>query len=364
MNFDLTDEQYQMRDQVRRVLEGSYDANALAKGATAAAEVARRLAPDLNNLGLPLILTPEAQGGMGMGLVTLCALAEEFGRQAAPTSVLNNALGAWTVATFGDQEQRAKWLEPLLAGEAQAAFAFSEGVGCGEPETWQVSRSDAVGRKLWVERGSDAALLIVGLRDGVGLLDASGASFEPDPREPMDVTRPVVDVTFNPSDCSLIGDAAASAKLFDALLVLAAADAAGAGGRALEMTVDYAKIRSQFGRLIGTFQGLKHQLANMAVDIEPARFLCWFAAHCWDSDPANASRAAALAKAHAGDVGVKTARASVEAHGGIGYTWEYPLHIFLKRAMHDRISLASSAALRERVARIDGISPALVQAAG
>src|SRR3546814_1692061 len=97
------------------------------------------------------------------------------------------------------------------------------------------------------------------------------------------------------------------------------------------MSVEYAKTRVQFGRPIGAFQAIKHALADMAVDMDPVRYLCWFAAHAWDTPAPEAPWSAALAKAHATDMAVKTARAAVEAHGGIGYTWEYPLHLLLDR---------------------------------
>src|SRR5690606_31711344 len=115
-----------------------------------------------------------------------------------------------------------------------------------------------------------------------------------------------------------------------------------------------AKTRKQFDKLIGSFQGLKYQIANAATEHEPCRNLFWYAAHCFDAIPADSERFAALAKAHVTDVAVRVARMAVEAHGGIGFTWEYPLHYFLKRAMFDRSYLGLPAAHRERAARLAG----------
>jgi alkylation response protein AidB-like acyl-CoA dehydrogenase len=150
----------------------------------------------------------------------------------------------------------------------------------------------------------------------------------------------------------LLGSASLGARVVDASLVLLAAEAYGAAARAYEMAVEYAKNRTQFDRVIGRFQALKHQLANMAVDVEPCRSLCWYAAHAWDSLPEDRSRAAAMAKAHVTEIAVKTARAALEAHGGIGYTWEYPLHLYLKRAMYARNALGAPALHRERIAAL------------
>jgi alkylation response protein AidB-like acyl-CoA dehydrogenase len=146
----------------------------------------------------------------------------------------------------------------------------------------------------------------------------------------------------------------ASARVRDAGLVLLAADAFGGAQRLLEMSVEYAKTRQQFGVTIGSFQGLKHQLANLAVEIEPARGLYWYAAHAFDHVREESERTAALAKAHLTHVYMQAARDSVEAHGGIGFTWECDVQIYFKRAMFDRAFLGTPATHRERAAALAG----------
>ena len=124
--------------------------------------------------------------------------------------------------------------------------------------------------------------------------------------------------------------------------------------RALDMAVDYAKTRKQFDKLIGSFQGLKYQIVDVATQQEPCRYLFWYAAHAFDAIPGEAEKFAALAKAHVTEVAVRVTRMAVEAHGGIGFTWEYPLHWFLKRAMFDRTYLGLPAVHRERSAQLSG----------
>jgi alkylation response protein AidB-like acyl-CoA dehydrogenase len=136
--------------------------------------------------------------------------------------------------------------------------------------------------------------------------------------------------------------------------VLLAADALGGATRCVESSVAYAKTREQFGVPIGHFQALKHQLANMALEVEPSRALVWFAAHAFDALPGDAPRAAALAKAHLGDVYAQVARDTVEAHGGIGFTWECDVQIWFKRALFDRAFCGTPAEHRERAARLAG----------
>lgn len=349
MYFDLLSEQKQFAESADRLLSDSVDLTAMTKGAEAIDAIRRQLTPALSALGATSVLVPESQGGLGMGLLTLAVLADCVGRYAAPSNALHSALAAWLVAESRDETLCRSWLEPLMHGKAQAAFALNEEPGVWAPGEWRCASNDERAMKYNVIDAEYAQLIIAGLRDGLLFIDASAAEIVPPDKENLDMTRRASKVRFAPGAGRLI-DPKFSERLYDALLVLTAADASAAGRRAYEMAVEYAKIREQFGRPIGSFQGLKHQLADMAVDIEPAQFLCWHAAHAWDQNATDSARSAALAKSHAADVAVKTARASLEAHGGIGYTWEYPLHLLLKRAMQDRIVLGASGALRKRVA--------------
>ena len=147
------------------------------------------------------------------------------------------------------------------------------------------------------------------------------------------------------------GDAA---RLVDAGSVLLAADAFGAAHQLVRMTAAYVQTRRQFGQPLGQFQAVKHQLANMALDVDPTRGLWWYAAHAFDHAPAEASRAAALAKAHITERAQQVARDAVEAHGGIGFTWESDVHIWFKRVMFDRLWLGLPELHRERFAQMEG----------
>jgi len=192
----------------------------------------------------------------------------------------------------------------------------------------------------------DAGIRLVPAGDGVAIETVKAA----------DRTRPVSKVAIaEDAGERLFGpDDAMTARLADAALVLVAADALGGARKVTDMSVAYAREREQFGQPIGRFQGLKHQLAHMALDVEPARALVWYAAYAWDAGLPDAPRAAALAKAHLCDVYVRATRAAVAAHGGIGYTWEYGLHYWFRRAMFDRAWLGSPAEHRARAADLAG----------
>lgn len=349
MFFDLNAEQKQVCDTVDRLLADIIDPNEMVKGADAVAHIASSLEGRLAEVGLQSMIVAEADGGAGLGLLSAAAISHLFGWHAAPTAILEDSLAAWALSACDAFPERADWLQALMTGEKQISFAV-----CDRDETWLPSGD--VGpqktlRKLWASaRPVEAYLCLYG--NEVLLVPAGGAAVEATGSEPLDMSRPLVSLHPDRGNSQLIGTGAMAERLVNALLVLAASDAAGAGRRALHLAVQYSMEREQFGRKIGSFQALKHQLANMAVDIEPVQFLCWYAAQLWDSHSGEESRICSLAKAHACDMAVRTGRAAVEAHGSIGYTWEYPLHLFLKRAMQDRVMFGSPASLRRRVAAL------------
>lgn len=354
MYFDLTDEQKAIREAVETMLSAEIDAARTVRLFNAD-ELDRDLWRELIDLGLGAILVPAEQGGLGLDLLTLAVVTDSLAQHGVPAPIVGNALAAWVIATAGSDSQRERWLGPLLSGKAIAAFAFLEPAGGWLHTDWSLSGARLSGSKQCLEWGAAADLLIVGLAHGeLGLVERAAPGVLIEPVSTLDRSRPMADVKFTDAPCEPLAAAATGEKLVDALLVLLAADAHGAGRRAYTMAVEYAQVRTQFGQLIGSFQALKHQLANMAIDIEPCRPLYWYAAHAWDSLPDKRSRAAANAKAHITDVAVKTARAALEAHGGIGYTWEFPLHVFLKRAMYARAAMGLPALHRERMALLAG----------
>ena len=353
MDFDLSAEQKMLQGSLSGLLADMVDpARLVQMDAAQVDELRAKIDAALFEMGLAGILVDEADGGLGMGLLTLAVVAEELGRHAAPSCIVRNALAAWTISQVGDTAQKERWLTGLLDGRLRAAFAV-QNAGGWSPDCWAAPASDGLLRRRNVEGALDAHVLIVGLEGPrLGVAPGEAMAFG-DLRAPLDATRPVTDITvpllsvdpLQASD-SIVG------RLRDAQLILLAADAYGAGQRAFDMSVEYAKTRSQFDRLIGSFQGLKHQLANLAVEIHPARYLAWYAAHAWDTARPDAEHSSALAKAHVPDVAVRTVRATVEAHGGIGYTWEYPLHLYLKRAMFDRVAWGGVDEHRARAASL------------
>lgn len=357
MRFMLTDDQRQLTEAVADYARDQGAAGAVRRAFDAEDGFDEAFWNGAMEMGLGGIAVPEDQGGLGLGLVELALIAEALGYAAAPGPFLGHAL-ATLALTLGDREAAAPWLEGLVSGAAIGAVALGEAGGRWEPEAWSVpfENGTLTGQKIAVLQADRAGLLVVGVAGGgLVLVDPGAGGVTITAREVVDRTRRIFEVTFDAAPAVLLTeDGDAVRKLIDAGLVLLAADAFGGSRRALDLSVEYAHVRKQFGRLIGSFQALKHQLADVAADIEPVRGLYWYAAYAWDHLPDERTRTAAIAKAHATDRFVAAGRAMVQAHGGIGYTWESDVQIWLKRAMFDFSYLGSPSVHRERAARLAG----------
>lgn len=353
MLFDLNDEQKAIRDSVAGALQQHASAADVLKLSDAGA-LDPTLWSVLTAMGLCGVMANEKSGGLGLDFLTLTVIAETLGAYATPAPVAATALAAWTVEQSSDQAVAAKWAPQLASGNKVAAFAVCEGAGQWRPEQWRGDGSRLTLERPHVEWASRADVFLVGTGGGKLLLverDAGGVDVVGE--DGLDRTRQLARLSLRDTPCIDLGLCPEDVdRVFDALVLLQAADAVGVANRALEMAVEYAKTRVQFDQPIGKFQALKHQLANVAVEVEPCRPLLWRGAHVWEHEPAERGRTTALVKAHITDIAVRAARQAVEAHGGIGYTWEYPLHLWLKRAMHDATTYGRPAAHRARYAAL------------
>ncbi|QNO27027.1 acyl-CoA/acyl-ACP dehydrogenase [Sphingopyxis sp. OPL5] len=330
MHFHLTEEQTAIQDAVRGTLAGAWPIERLHAFADGDDDFDRTSWDALMALGLGGTLAPDS----GMGLLDAALVCEVVGEAAAPGPLIGQLL-AVAAAACSDNGAAKSHLETLASGEKVATLVHggSAFVPCA--------------------RAADF-FLIVDREAGVRLVAAVDAAIEA--VKAADRSRPVSKVAI-PADAGETLFAASdpmTGRLADAALVLVAADALGGAQKVTDMSVAYAKEREQFGQPIGRFQALKHQLAHMALDVEPARALLWYAAYAWDAGLPDAPRAAAMAKAHLCDIYVRSTRAAVAAHGGIGYTWEYGLHYWFRRAAFDRAWLGSPAAHRARAAVLAG----------
>ncbi len=354
MNFDLTDEQRMLQETVGQLAEKQCPVTEIQKRLESEEHNAA-LWKALSDLGVPGLAIPVEHGGAGLEVLDLAVVAETLGYHATPGPYLGHVLAAHAISLGGNEEQKKRWLPGLATGERIGTIAFAETGSAWDPEQWVLSgEGPLTGTKEFVPSADIADLIVVGLRGGqLGVVEKGAAGLAVDAVDCADLTRRVHHVQFEDTAREILPlGAATSTAVRDVGLSLLAADALGGSQRLLDMCVEYAKTREQFGVTIGSFQGLKHQLANMAVDVEPNRGLYWFAAYAQDHVPHEAERISAIAKAHITDRYMQIGRDSVEAHGGIGFTWECDVQIWFKRAMFDRAFLGSPSEHRERAVQL------------
>jgi len=359
MNFDLSEEQRLMQSTIDGFLEKECPIGSVREFFDGEDDVSPRVWKGLAELGFTGLQLPEEHGGAGLELLDLVCIAERLGYHATPGPFFGHAVAGLAIALAGSDAQKRVWLPRLVSGDCIASIAFADTGDRWQPEQWDAAPNpDGTfsGTKQHVPSGRSADLVVVGLAKGeLGLVETAHEGVTCKPANDLDRTRRLATLTFDRAPFELMPKSAAvSGRIRDAALVLLAADAVGGAQRCLELAVAYANQREQFGRSIGHFQALKHQLANLALDTEPCRSLGWYAAYAWDHAPAEAPRAAAHAKSHITDRFLQVARGTVEAHGGIGYTWECEVHYWLKRAVLDRTFLGSPRVHRLRAANLAG----------
>ncbi|MDG2051615.1 MAG: acyl-CoA/acyl-ACP dehydrogenase [Myxococcota bacterium] len=358
MNFDLTEEQQMLQETVGQLLANECPVTRLREVFDSDTGFDESLWKGLGELGILGLNVPEDFGGAGLETLDLAVVAETMGYHAAPGPFLGHALAIEAIVSGGSEAQKKKWLPDLASGARIGAVAIADSDGGWASGHWKIEPGDQVsGTQSFATGGQHADLFVVGLAGGrLGVVDAEAAGFSRQSVDGADLTRRLVALEFDRTPCELLADddAQAARRLHDVGCVLLAADAFGGSVRLLEMSVEYAKTREQFGVKIGHFQALKHQLASMALDVEPGRGLYWYAAYAQDHVADESERIAAVAKAHMTDRYMDVARNAVEAHGGIGFTWECDVQIWFKRAMFNRAFLGHPGEHRRRQAEMAG----------
>jgi alkylation response protein AidB-like acyl-CoA dehydrogenase len=341
MDFELSDDQQALRDAARSLLDSRADPVAVRAAMAAEDPYDAGLWSAMVDQGWPGIAVPEALGGVGLGVVELAVLLEQTGAHVAPTPFLQQALALDALAGAAERGVGdATWLAPLIEGNAVATVAWRPVEATEANGAWWVS-----GRTEPVIFGPSADSAMVVAHDGTG----EAHVFALDLRERRPSAEPAMDLTRQVGWLDLDGVPAVRLGGGDAVTRFAnlgalghSAELLGAADRALAMSVEYAKDRVQFGRPIGSFQAVKHRCADMLVDVEGMRSTVYYAAWCLGADDPDASVAAATAKTWCSDAGKRVMASALQVHGGIGFTWEHDLHLFLKRAQLDQVSFGDA----------------------
>jgi alkylation response protein AidB-like acyl-CoA dehydrogenase len=376
MNFAFSEEQEELRRIVRQFLESK----------SSEAEVRRLMETTegydpavwsqmAKELGLQSLVIPEEFGGQGFSYVELVVVLEEMGRRLLCAPYFSTvALATNLLLHAGDDAAKKELLPGIAAGDSIATVAFTEESGRWDEAgitmeaTTASSGSGAAGFKLngtkmFVLDGHTANVILVAARTGAGVsifqVAGDAAGLTRTPLATMDQTRKQAKLEFNDVDAKLIGTEgagwAAIERMLDLAAVALAAEQVGGGQFVLEMAVQYAKDRVQFGNPIGKYQGVKHPLAEMYVDIESTKSLLYYAAWALDESPAEVPRSASLAKAYASDAFARIGIAGVQLHGAVGYTAEYDIQLYLKRSKWARPAFGDADFHYERVATLGGL---------
>jgi alkylation response protein AidB-like acyl-CoA dehydrogenase len=333
MNFDFSEDQHTIKATARELLT----ARSPFERVRAAAEAGRydgELWQELCELGWPGIAISQEHGGQGLGAVELAVLLEELGYAVAATPLLGSALAALAIEHAGDDEQRARWLPGLASGELTGALG---------------------GVRDLIADAADASVIVLVEAGSPRVVARADADVEP--VDAIDPTRRYARVR---------GDGPALGGDVDGALGRAgaavAAEVVGVCRRALDMTVAYVSERKQFGVPVGSFQAVGHRCAQMLLHTEGARSAAYFAAWAADAAPERLAEASGLACAAAGEAGVEVTGSAIQAHGGIGFTWEADVHWLFKRAQMDAAMLGSASRHRARLARAVAAARASVAA--
>ncbi len=361
MDFDFTAEQYLVRDSVRRFLADHWGPRKLR---TAAGMFDPGLWTGLCGLGLQTLLVPENQGGAGLGLVDLALVLEEFGRALVPAPMADTILASDIISRFGTPQQQASLLAQISSGNCRVAFAHAEaGAGHTAPEVALAATSGTGewrlhGRKILVPGAQAATHLLVSAKPqdgaaGLFICEAMNERISVQRHRAIDPDSMLCMVSFDSTLAQPIGvrpDARALARMLETNTLAASLQMVGIAAAALDIAVGYAKERTQFDRPIGSFQAIKHKCADMLVALEGARSAAYYGSWAAAEDDPALSLAVSMAKVVCGDACRLVCNDALQIHGGVGFTWEFDIHLFLKRGKLLEYAFGDASFHRERVA--------------
>ncbi len=371
MNFAFSEEQEELRKAVRRFLEDK----------SPETEVRRLMdttdgydpavwSQMAEQLGLQGLIIPEEFGGSGFTYVELIVVLEEMGRALLCAPYFSSvALAANLLLVAGDDGAKKDYLPGIAGGTTIATVALAEASGrwdeegvtlpaTGSGDSWTLT-----GEKLYVLDGHTADLILVAARTGAGVsvfaVEKGAAGLTATPLSTMDQTRKQARLTFESTPARLVGAEGAGwasvSKMLDLAAVALAAEQVGGAQKVLEMAVEYAKVRVQFGRPIGSFQAIKHKCADMLLEVESAKSAAYYAGWAAAEDNDELPVVASLAKSYCSEAYFHATAENIQIHGGIGFTWEHPAHLYFKRAKSSELLFGDPTYHRELLAQRIGI---------
>jgi len=371
MNFAFSEEQEELRRSVRRFLEDKSPMSEVRRLMETTEGFDRAVWDQMaDQLGLQALAIPEEYGGAGFGYVELSVVLEEMGAAllCAPCFA-TVALGANALLSSGDEGAKKDLLPGIAAGTTIATLALTEDSGRWSTDAVTLAASETGGKwrldghKMFVIDGHNADLLLVAARTSSGVslfaVEAGASGVTRTPLATMDQTRKQARIEFFAAAARLVGAEGGADRVLSRTLDLAAvalaAEQVGGAQRCLDMSVDYAKNRIQFGRPIGSFQAIKHKCADMLMEVESAKSAAYYAVWAAAEDSEELPVVASLAKSYFSEAYFHAAGENIQIHGGIGFTWEHDAHLYFKRAKSSELLLGDPSYHRDLLARRIGI---------
>jgi acyl-CoA dehydrogenase len=357
MNFDFPDELKQLRDEARRFLSERCPTALPRRILEGPEPYARELWQAMAEMGWTGAAIPEEFGGAGLGHLAVCVLAEELGHAVAPVPFASSVyLASEAILLFGSDAQKRTWLPKLAAGEAIGTFAMAERAGPADPTKLAAHVTDGrlTGAKLAVADGDVADFAVVAVQGSpcLHIVEFDGAGADREPVKTIDPTRSHARIVFNgaPADPLPGADSADAVRhLLDRAAVMLAFEQVGCAQAALEMARDYARDRYAFGRPIGSFQAIKHKLADIYIAIELARSNAYYGAWALSTDAAELPIAASVARISACDAGWIASKENIQTHGGMGFTWQMDCQFYYRRAKLHALALGGTREWKRRL---------------
>ena len=359
MYFGLSEEQKSLEENIHRFLEDNASLDVIKAVANGESEKAQQVHQGIIDLGLSGLVVPEEYGGLELNMLFATVVASALGSGTAPVPYAGSyVMAPIAINLGGDEQQKSNWLPKIAGGECVIGVGLSEYVGAREDSGIEFSNGKLSGRCLFLIDGKDADAYLLADKSGqLFLVDSSSSGITVTELTTVDKTRTSIELVLDKVDAEILPNSSNKEvieKVLDAGRLMLAADTVGAAQVMLNKSVAYSLERKQFGRLIGSFQAVKHMCAEMAAELEPCHSMIWHAAHCQDNVPEEARLMACQTKAHVSEVGKQVSKTATEVHGGMGFTDELGLHYWFKRIGLNRQLLGSPELIREEAGKLQG----------
>jgi len=359
MYFGLSEEQKSLEENINRFLEDNASLDVIKAVANGESEKAHQVHQGIIDLGLSGLVVPEEYGGLELNMLFATVVASALGSGTAPVPYAGSyVMAPIAINLGGNEQQKSNWLPKIAGGECVIGVGLSEYVGAREDSGIEFSNGKLSGRCLFLIDGKDADAYLLADKSGhLFLVDSSSSGINVTELTTVDKTRTSIELVLDKVDAEILPNSSnreVIEKVLDAGRLMLAADTVGAAQVMLDKSVAYSLERKQFGRLIGSFQAVKHMCAEMAAELEPCHSMIWHAAHCQDNVPEEARLMACQTKAHVSEVGKQVSKTATEVHGGMGFTDELGLHYWFKRIGLNRQLLGSPELIREEAGRLQG----------